>query len=103
MLNSEPRFPYSFSKNARRKYIKKKKNTRELNRTTPFTPCVQVRSTESDIKRRQKVQILKETQDTMTDYSTKLELKIFRKENSSIVVIGNEMFILWQLPHLRLK
>jgi len=57
----------------------------------------------SDIKRRPRVQIVNETQDTMTDYSTKLELKTFREKNTSIVVIRNEMLALWQLPHLRLK
>jgi len=31
----------------------------------------------SDIKRRQKVQLLNETQYKMTDYSTRLELKTF--------------------------
>lgn len=61
------------------------------------------KKSESDIKRRQKVQILKETQYTMTDYSMRLELKTFREENTSIVVIRNEMFMLRQLPHLRLK
>jgi hypothetical protein len=57
----------------------------------------------SDIKRRPRVQTVNETQDTMTENSTKLELKTFREKNTSIVVIRNEMLALWQLPHLRLK
>jgi hypothetical protein len=58
MLNSEQDFLTPSVKSQGENVFKK---TWELRRTTSFTPCIKVRISMSDIKRRPRVQLVNET------------------------------------------